>query len=576
VIILGLNAWHPDAAAALIIDGKLVGAVEEERFTRVKHFAGFPSGAVAWCLAFAGVRPEDIDHVAIPRDPFARVLRKAWFALRAPRFAAGRARAAGRALDTRGELARALGVGPERIRARMHRVEHHRAHLACAFFGSPFDRAAVLSLDGLGDFASGSWGVGEGSRLRITGSAAFPHSLGLAYSAVTQFLGFREFGDEYKVMGLAAYGAPDYAGLFRQMLSAAHPPSYRLALDWFTHHRTGPSLTWEAGAPVQGRLFGPRFAERLGPAREPADPLDDRHRAIAASLQARFDEIVGAALGAVAHAAGSDAVAYAGGVALNCVANGRAMAVGAVERLYVPPAPGDAGLAVGAALHVWHERLGGRRIAPIEHAFWGSEHDAGRIAAALAARGLAARRPDEEMAALAAGQLAEGRVVGWFQGRMEFGPRALGARSILADPRRPDMRERLNERIKRRESFRPFAPAVMAERAGAWFEHARPSPFMLLALPVLAGRRREIPAPIHVDGTGRLQTVTREANPGFWSLLQQFERRTGVPVLLNTSFNEHEPIVETPENAIDCFVRTGMDALAIGPFFVTRPEQAAR
>ncbi len=573
MIILGLNAWHGDAAAALIVDGRLVAAVEEERFSRVKHESGFPAHAVRSCLAEVGARISDVDHVAVARAPWARWWRKAIEAVRQPRFAAERARVARAAGDARSALAAAADVEPRAVRARIHRVEHHRAHLASTFFVSPFERAAVLSLDGLGDFASGMWGVGEGNRIRVLGDVAFPHSLGLWYTAVTQFLGFPSYGDEYKVMGLAAYGAPDLLDVFRGMVRAGNGPRYELDMRFFSHGRGGARMSWTGGTPVLSPLFDEAaFTGALGPLRTPRAPIGDRHRAVAASLQARLDELVGGAFRASTRLAGVSDLAYAGGVAHNCVANGRALAAAAASRLYVPPAPGDAGLSIGAALHVWHEVLGRARGFVMDHAHWGPAADDAAMRAALDARGLRGTRHEAaELVEAVAGRLEAGQVVGWFQGRMEFGPRALGARSILADPRRPGMRDRLNERIKRREPFRPFAPSVTAERAGDWFEGPHGSPFMLVTLPVRAGRAARIPAPTHVDGSARVQIVDRTRLPLFAALLDAFERRTGVPVLLNTSFNEDEPIVADPADAVACFERTGLDALALGPWLVDRP-----
>ena len=571
MIILGINAYHGDAAAALLVDGRLLAAVEEERFTRVKHTAGFPSHAVRYCLAAAGARLSDVDHVAVPRDPGARLLRKALFAFRMPRFALQRARVAGRFRDIPTSLTHALHADPGELRARVHRVEHHRAHLASAFYVSPFDHAAVLSLDGLGDFGSGLWGIGEGGRIRVLGGATFPHSLGMCYTAVTQYLGFPRYGDEYKVMGLAAYGAPDYLDEFRRILKSDGRAGYRLDLRCFTHHRIGPDMTWESGEPVQGRLFSEELVRRLGPARESGAPIERRHENVAATLQARLEEVVLEIVTRLHEQTGEDTLAYAGGVAFNCVANGKLLERTPVRRLYVQPAAGDAGLAVGAAFHVWHDVLGRPREFTMEHAYWGPESSEAEIRRALDSQGLVACRLEPEaLVRETARRIADGKIVGWFDGRTEWGPRALGNRSIVADPRRPEMKDILNRRIKHREPFRPFAPSVLEERMPQWFEGSHPSPFMLLAYRVRPEQRDRIPAPTHVDGTGRLQTVNRTVNAAYWALINEFEKLTGVPVVLNTSFNENEPIVNTPDQAIECFVRTEMDALAIGPFLVNR------
>ena len=571
MILLGRNAYHGDAAAAILVDGRLVAAGVDERFTRVKHTAGFPAQAVRYCLAAAGARLRDVDHVAIPRDPRARLLQKLLFAARLPRFALDRARALGQFGGITGELVRALDADPAELRATVHRVEHHRAHLASSFFVSPFDRAALLSLDGLGDFASGMWGVGEGNRLRIAGSVAFPHSLGLYYTAVTQYLGFPRYGDEYKVMGLGAYGEPEFLDEFRRIVRSNGRLGYTLGLKYFTHQRTGPTMTWAAGEPVLGPLFSAQLARRLGPAREPGSPVEQRHQNIAATLQIRLEEVVLDQLGALRAETSLDALAYAGGVAFNCVANGKALERTPLRELYVQSAAGDAGLAIGAACYVWHEILGKPREFVMDHAYWGPQYGDTEIERALAARGLQACKLElPALAARTARHIAAAKIVGWFQGRTEWGPRALGNRSIVADPRRADMKDVLNKRIKHREPFRPFAPSILEERLGEWYEGTHPSPFMLLAYRVRPAQRARIPAPTHVDGTGRLQTVSRATNPAYWTLISEFEKLTGVPVVLNTSFNENEPVVNTPEQAVDCFLRTQMDVLAIGPYLVER------
>ena len=571
MIILGINAYHGDASAALLVDGQLVAAVEEERFTRVKHTAGFPTSAIQYCLRTAGAALRDVDHIAIPRDPWARWLRKMAFAVRLPRFALDRARIAGRFGRVADELVRALDADPAELSARVHRVEHLRAHIASSFFVSPFERAALLSLDGLGDFASGMWGVGDGNRMRVMGSIAFPHSLGIYYTALTQYLGFWKYGDEYKVMGLAAYGEPEYLDDFRLILRVDSGVGYALDLRYFTHHRTGPSMTWGSGEPVLGRLFSDALVRRLGPAREPRSGVERHHENLAATLQARLEEVVFHSMTRLHEVTGLTKLAYAGGVAFNCLANGRALDRTPFERFYIQPAAGDAGLAIGAALYVWHEVLGRPRGFVMDHAYWGPGYAEDEIRRSLEARGVGFRRLEQEpLLREVAKHIADGKVVGWFQGRAEWGPRALGNRSILVDPRQAEMKEVLNRRIKRREPFRPFAPSILEERTGEWFESTHPSPFMQLTYRVRPERRSLIPAPTHVDGTGRLQTVSRQANPLYWNLLSAFEDLTGVPVLLNTSFNENEPIVNTPDEAIECFLRTRMDVLAIGPFMVDK------
>lgn len=575
--ILGINAYHGNASAAIVCDGRLVAAVEEERFNRVKYAAGFPSHAIRYCLREAGLELKDIDHVAVPRNPYARLGTKLFYAMRMPTFARERVKVLAKFTGIPQALAQAFETDPEKIAAKFHRVEHHQAHLASAFFVSPFERAALLSADGLGDFASTMWGSGDGNRMKIDGAIAFPHSLGLFYSAVTQYLGFLKFGDEYKVMGLAAYGEAAQLDALRDFVRT-NGNGFRLGLEYFTHHRTGPEMSWAEAdkTPALGKLFSEAMERRLGPKRNPEEPLEQRHRNLASALQARLEEVYLGMLKRLGERTGMKAVCLAGGVAFNCVANGKIFDTTGFEQVYVQPAAGDGGLAVGAAYYVWHQILGKPRSFVMDHAYWGPGYTRDEIRHAIEANGLGISgcRVEElagdNLMQRTAAIVADGKILGWFQGRAEWGPRALGNRSIVADPRRGEMKEILNQRIKHREIFRPFAPSILAEVTGEWFEKSHPSPFMTLAYSVRPEKREKIPAPTHVDGTGRLQTVTREANPRYWSLIKAFEQLTGVPVVLNTSFNDNEPIVCRPEEALDCFQRTQMDALVLGDFLITR------
>ena len=580
--ILGINAYHGNSSAALVCDGKLIAAVEEERFNRVKYAAGFPAAAIRYCLKEAGITLSDIDHVAVPRNPYARLATKLFYAVRMPSFARERIKVISKFTGIPEALSSAFDSDPARIKATFHRVEHHQAHLASSYFVSPFENAALLSADGLGDFASTMWGVGSGNRMRIDGSIAFPHSLGLYYSAVTQYLGFLKFGDEYKVMGLGAYGEPRYTDAFRDIVRFnpdAGEFGFRLGLDYFTHHKIGPEMSWAEAdkTPVLGKMFSDTLPKMLGaPARQPNEPLEQRHRDLAASLQARLEEVYLGMLRKLAAKTGAKAVCLAGGVAFNCVANGKIFDATPFEQVYVHPAAGDAGLAVGSAYHVWHQTLGNPRSFEMQHAYWGPGYSNAEIAAAIKESAVSqngfsiTELADGELMRQTASIIAEAKILGWYQGRAEWGPRALGNRSIVADPRRPEMKEILNSRIKHREIFRPFAPSILAERTGQWFSKSHPSPFMTLAYSVLPGKRDKIPAPTHVDGTGRLQTVTAVANPRYHALITEFERQTSVPVVLNTSFNDNEPIVCRPQEALDCFLRTKMDALVLGNFLITR------
>ncbi|HEY1924612.1 MAG TPA: carbamoyltransferase [Candidatus Acidoferrum sp.] len=581
--ILGINAYHGNASAAIVCDGQLIAAVEEERFNRVKYAAGFPALAIQYCLRVAGLTLLDIDHVAVPRNPYARMMTKLLYAMKMPSFARERAKVIVKFTGIPEALAAAFDGDPATLKskAKFHRIEHHQAHLASAFFVSPFERAALLSADGLGDFASTMWGTASGSRMNIDGATAFPHSLGLYYSAITQYLGFLKFGDEYKVMGLAAYGQPESLDVFRDIVRFdpnSRANGFELGLDYFIHHRTGPEMSWAAAdqTPVQGKLFSDELARRLGPARAPDQPLEQRHKNLASSLQLRLEEVYLGMLRKLAGQTGLKSVCLAGGVAFNCVANGKIFDATPFEQVFVQPAAGDAGLAIGAAYYIWHQKLGKPRSFAMENSYWGPEFSRDEIrksvdANSVTQNGFAVEELNaEDVTRRAAAIVAEGKIMGWFQGRAEWGPRALGNRSIVADPRRPDMKEILNRRIKHREIFRPFAPSVLAEATSQWFEKSHPSPFMTMAYAVKPEKRELIPAPTHIDGTGRLQTVTRDANPRYWQLIRAFEQATGVPMVLNTSFNDNEPIVCRPEEALDCFRRTQMDALVLGDFLVTK------
>jgi carbamoyltransferase len=582
MIILGLNAYHANASAAILADGRLLAAVEEERLNRVKYAAGLPKLAIQYCLEQAGVKLSQVDHIAIPRNPWARIGTKLRFAARMPRFALDRARVMKRFAGIHEDLANAFEIDPKSIAAKFHRIEHHTAHMASAFYVSPFDQAAVLSADGLGDFASSMWALGQGSRMEKLGEVTFPHSLGMFYTALTQYIGFWKFGDEYKVMGMAAYGRPEFLEEFRKIVYADAPLSFKLGLEYFTHQDQGADMTWRDAnkTPVIGRLFSEHLEKRLGPARKAEEPLEQRHYNLAASMQAAIEEVLAAHWKALAEKTKQKNLCLAGGVAFNCVANGTIFDKSAFENVYVQPAAGDAGLSVGAAFAVHNQVLGQPRGFVMDNAAWGPGYNATEIRDAVDRRfGASEDVSIEELAEqplveATARHIADGKILGWYQGRAEWGPRALGQRSIVADPRRPEMKDILNRRIKHRETFRPFAPSILEEAVPEYFEKSHPSPFMTFAYPVKQAKRDVIPAPTHVDGTARLQSVSRTANPLFWKLIRAFGDLTGVPVVLNTSFNDNEPIVCRPDEALDCFERTRMDVLVIGNFILERKGAA--
>jgi carbamoyltransferase len=579
-VILGINAFHADAAAALVQDGKIVAAAEEERFRRVKHWAGFPSQAIAWCLADSGLTLADVDHIAINSQPGAHRWRKVAYALAKrpdPRFLLNRWRNKRERSGLAQQLEQAFPGQP--CRAELHFIEHHRAHLASAFFASPFEAAAVISVDGFGDFASGAWGQGSGTDLRLDGQIYFPHSLGAFYTAITQYLGFPNYGDEYKVMGLAPYGEPRQLEAMRQLVLLQEDGTYKLNLTYFQHATRNLPHQWSHGSPVVGQHWAPALETLLGPARRADQPLEQHHMDIARSAQAMYEEAFFHLLRALHRQHPIDQLCIAGGCGANSVANGKVTLATPFRSVFVQAAAGDAGGALGAALAVWHER-GLPRCQPMANAYLGTEPGPGEIdallqdpatAAALREAGCSQRRLDATaLCEEVADAISDGLVIGWFDGRMEWGPRALGHRSILGDPRRADMKDILNLKIKRRESFRPFAPSVLREAVADWFTLDGEVPFMMQVYGIREEKRSSIPAVTHVDGTGRLQTVTAAANGRYYHLIRAFAERTGVPMVLNTSFNENEPIVCTPAQAMDCFLRTKMDVLVLGDVVIRR------
>jgi carbamoyltransferase len=585
LIILGLNAFHADSSAALVRDGRLIAAVEEERLRRVKHWAGFPIQSIEFCLREAGLRLKDVDHIAFNQDSRANLARKIFYLFsRRPDFnlVLSRVRNRGARSSIPALLEKALPN--QSVRADLHRVEHHLAHLSSAFHVCPFDEAAIVSVDGFGDFSSAAWGVGVGGKIAINDRVYFPHSLGIFYQALTQFLGFPHYGDEYKVMGLAPYGRPVFLKDMRRIVRLTAGGGFELDLKFFRHHRENIQYQWVDGLPEFGELFSSELEELLGARRLPSDQLTDRHRDIARSAQAMYEEAFFHLLEAVQKSSGSTDLALAGGCAMNSVANGKVRRRTPFRRVYVQAAAGDAGGAIGAAFAIWH-KSGGKRGFVMDHAYWGPSFGAEDISqlvqarrSELDARGCTIEEVSDEgkLCQRTAAAIADGQVIGWFQGRMEWGPRALGNRSILCDPRRGDMKALLNAKIKRRESFRPFAPSVLEDDVAAWFEEDDSVPFMMQVFQIRQEKRTQIPAVTHVDGSGRLQTVSQQTNPRYYRLIKEFREITGVPMVLNTSFNENEPVVCQPSEALDCFLRTQMDVLVLGDTILFRPREGRK
>jgi carbamoyltransferase len=570
-VIVGINAYHAGASAAVLVDGVPVAAIAEERLNRVKYYAGFPSLALAECLNLAGVSAADITHVAIGRDPAANRAKKLQYAMRNPARLLNllRIQASRSGLnDVRAQVATATGMDADRLKFRQHNVEHHLAHIASSFFASDWDRAAGLSVDGSGDFVTCMLAECSGNSIDIKHRVYVPHSLGSLYMMVCEFIGYERYGDEGKVMGLAPLGRNTYREHFDRMLRLTER-GVELNPQFFRPFGSNQGMSIdETGQMVIHRHYSDHMIELFGQPRKPQDELTQREMDMAFGVQYIFEKGYMHLLNVLHGMVPTDRVVLAGGCALNSVANGKLFDETAFRETWIQPAAGDDGIAIGAALQVSRGVLKEKATKTVSYAYLGPSYDEREIEEALKQQGVSYQKMErDELLRHTVDRLEQGDVVGWFQGQMEWGPRALGNRSILAHPGLPNMKDVLNARIKRRESFRPFAPAVLAERQDEIFEHSHPSPFMLHVYKIRPEWRERLTAVNHLDDTGRLQSVEREENPLYYDLIAAFGERTGIPVLLNTSFNENEPIVNTPAEAVDCFARTRMDVLAIGPFF---------
>ncbi len=577
MLILGLNMFHADSSAAIIQDGKILFAVAEERLNRHKHYGGFPALAVKACLDAVGAQLTDIDHIAIGQDSDANLTKKVQYALANPakilNFIKMRQRKESMR-DTRSLLAQALHVDPTRLKFQEHHVEHHLAHIASAYYCSPWDKAAGLSYDGSGDFVSTMMARCEGNRIQILDRVFLPHSLGSFYTMICDFIGYRKYGDEGKVMGLAPYGKDTYVDEIRKVVPLSDG-TFRLNMSYFKPLGSSQGMQVLADGTVRlARHFSDKMEKLFGPPREPNAEITQRDMDLAYAMQLRFEEVFFHLANELHKRVPDENLAMAGGCALNSVANGKLFCRTPFRRTWIQPAAGDEGLAIGAALHTYHAVLQQpRREQEMNHAYLGPEFSEAQVESALKSAGVMYEHLGREpLLDAVSDQMVQGNVVGWFQGRMEWGPRALGNRSIVTHPGLPNMKDVLNARIKHREWFRPFAPAILAEAQHEYFEHDHPSPYMLHVYRIRPEKRKSLCAVNHVDNTGRLQTVAREENPLYYDLIQTFGRKTGIPVILNTSFNENEPIVCTPQEAIDCFRRTKMDVLAIGPFFARKSD----
>ena len=573
--ILGINAYHADSSAAIFKDGVMIAATEEERFRRLKHWAGFPSMAIEFCLREAGITLAELDHIAIGRDPKAKLDKKIAYLLKNPgggfNAVLDRIRNAKKVSSLEDEFIKIQSLSKAVIKKKIHQAEHHRSHLASAFFASPFEEAALLSIDGSGDFTTTMIGIGKGNKIEVLGSVDFPHSAGIFYSAFTQLLGFPHYGDEYKVMGLAPYGEPKYVDQLKEVLQFTDDGLFKLNLKFFRSGKSGIVSYGEDHVPVVAPLYADLMIEKFGAVRKKDEPLSQYHKDMAASVQRITEELIFHILNHLQKRTGLKNICIAGGVAQNSVANGKITRMTDFANVYIPSAGHDAGISMGAALWVHNEVLKQPRSKPIWSAYTGAQFSNDEIAAYLNSRNIEFSYYDDEgLYERVAERLVNAGVIGWFQGRAEFGPRALGARSILADPRRNDAKDLLNAKIKRRESFRPFAPSILKEYVDEYFEVNDVVPFMEKVFPVRKEKQSIIPAVTHADGTGRLQSVDKEVSPRYYNLIDKFRQKTGVPILLNTSFNENEPIVNSPENALDCYLRTQMDMLVMGNIIIER------
>ena len=574
MIILGLNAFHGDSSACIYINGALIAATEEERIRRQKHWAGLPTESIKFCLKEAGITLRDVDFITISRDPKAKIGEKVRYALRnslSLRSIQSRAKNSLKITNLKKEIAERLGFDERFIKAKVQFVEHHRAHMASSFLVSPFDECAILSVDGFGDFTSTMRATGRGNKIKVMDSVSYPHSLGVFYTMFTQFLGFPHYGDEYKVMGMAPYGKPNYVDDVRRAIILKPDGLFELNPKFFRHFKDGIQMAWEGGNPEIGRLYSDYMTSVFGSVRKKEEKPTQFHYDLAASVQKVCEEVLFYMLKDLHDRTGLDSVCITGGVAQNSVANGKISSNTPFKNVFVPPAGHDAGTSVGSALYLQHQILNMPRPIYKNQPYTGAHFSNTEIKALLTAGNIHFNElNDADLFDIVTDCLVAGGVVGWFQGRAEFGPRALGNRSILMDPRRSDAKEILNIKIKRRENFRPFAPSILAEHVADYFDLVDAVPFMEKVFPIRKDMQKLIPAVTHVDGTGRLQTVTKADNPRYHGLIEAFYEKTNVPILVNTSFNENEPIVNSPEHALDCYLRTQMDMLVLENVLVCR------
>jgi carbamoyltransferase len=574
-VILGINTHHAGSSAALVIDGIPVAAVSEERLNRIKYYAGFPRLSILRVMAMAGVQFKDIDYVALGRDASANLNKKLEYVIRNPSklLNLARIRTARSALgDIKALLVEECGASPNDLRFEQVNVEHHLAHIASAYYISPWDHAAGFSMDGSGDFVTCMLAECKGQEIEVKKRIFVPHSMGSLYAMVCQFIGYGKYGDEGKVMGLAPYGQPAYVDTFRDMIVMTKD-GFELNPRYFMPFGSNQGVEMNDNGEMEVlRQYSDHMVATFGQPRAPYSEITQRDMDMAFSLQQVFEEAYIHVLNILYKMVPTERIAMAGGVALNSVANGKMFDLTPFRETCIQPAAGDEGLSLGAALYVSQAVLHEKQRFVMKDSYLGPEYSREEMKAALDAAGVQyAELSRDELLTATSAQIEQGNVIGWFQGRMEWGPRALGNRSILAHPGLTNMKDVLNARIKRREWFRPFAPVVLAERQDEIFDHTHPSPFMLHVYKIRPEWREKLTAVRHIDDTGRLQTVSRDENPLYYDLVKTFGERTGIPVLINTSFNENEPIICNPTEAVDCYLRTRMDVLVLGNFFCTKP-----
>jgi len=581
MIILGLNAYHPDSSACIIVDGVLIAAIEEERLKRIKHWSGFPALSIEYCLKEANCTLDEVSIVAVNQDKTSNLFKKINYGvqnLNDINFLLKKFTQKSRGYSVRDDLKNHFKPNSE---PNIKYVEHHLSHLASSFYPSPFKEASLVSIDGFGDFASTAWGVGRSNTITMHNKIYFPHSLGIFYQAITQWLGFNNYGDEYKIMGLAPYGTLKSRHLLEAVVKKHSKGEFKLNLEFFRHHKLKLDMQWSDTSPTFPTLFNKRLEDLIGPRRMPEEELTDYHLDIACATQSIYEEIFFHILNYVGTLSPNKNLCLSGGCAMNSSANGKIYKNTNFQNVYVQPAAGDAGGAIGAAFEALNKIKGSMQRFEMKHAYWGPSFSNEDIEKTLINKLKIYEYKNEfsieqlstdKIISKVTKDLINGKVIGWFQGRMEWGPRALGNRSILCDPRRSDMKNILNSKIKRRESFRPFAPSVLLEEAHNWFEKRDDVPFMMKVFKVIEAKQKLLPAITHVDGSGRLQTVEQKSNPKYYNLIKKFSEHTGVPLLLNTSFNENEPVVCSPEEALKCFLRTKMDTIVLENWIIRRRE----